>query len=151
MPSMVISRTRSSPSSSSLSSAPKSSSASTTCIRVSLRAPRWSRVASPDVASERGSRLRAVVFDWGGTLTPFHDIDLADLWSAAARILAPEREAELTGALLAVERESWARVTRERGLASGTLDDLLALAAERTGVTIEPAVRDRALEASLAA
>ena len=26
----------------------------------------------------------AVVFDWGGTLTPWHDIDLVEQWSAYA-------------------------------------------------------------------
>jgi putative hydrolase of the HAD superfamily len=96
-------------------------------------------------------RLRAVVFDWGGTLTPFHDIDLADLWAVAARILAPEHAEELTAALLRVEQESWERVRQRAGMASATLDDLLALAAERTGVRIDDAVRDRAMEAHLEA
>jgi putative hydrolase of the HAD superfamily len=98
-----------------------------------------------------GDRPRAVVFDWGGTLTPFHEIDLADLWGVAARILAPDHAEDLTAALLAAERESWDRVTREGGMTSRTLDDLLALAAERTGVAIEEAVRERALEAHLEA
>jgi putative hydrolase of the HAD superfamily len=103
------------------------------------------------VGSEAGGGVRAVVFDWGGTLTPFHDIDLADLWSVAARILAPGRADDLTAALLAAEREFWDGVTREGGLGSATLDDLLALAARRTGVTIDEAVRDQALEAHLEA
>jgi putative hydrolase of the HAD superfamily len=94
---------------------------------------------------------RAVVFDWGGTLTPFHTIDLADLWSVAARILAPDRAEELTAALLEAERESWQRVAREAGMASATLHDLLARATERTGVSFEDAVRDQALEAHLEA
>jgi putative hydrolase of the HAD superfamily len=98
-----------------------------------------------------GPTLEAVVFDWGGTLTPFHAIDLADLWAVAARILAPERADELTAALLAAELESWDRVASRAGMASATLDDLLAVAAERTGVAIEAAVRDQALEAHLEA
>ena len=98
-----------------------------------------------------GPTLEAVVFDWGGTLTPFHAIDLADLWAVAARILAPERADELAAALLAAERESWDRVASRAGMASATLDDLLAVAAERTGVAIEAAVRDQALEAHLEA
>ena len=96
-------------------------------------------------------RLRAVVFDWGGTLTPFHAIDLADLWAVAARILAPDRADDLTAALLAAEKESWERVTRQGGMASATLHDLVHLAAERTGVAIEAALRERALEAHLEA
>jgi putative hydrolase of the HAD superfamily len=103
------------------------------------------------VGSEAGRRPVAVVFDWGGTLTPFHTLDLADLWSAAARILAPDRAGELTAALLEAERESWERVAREAGMVSATLHDLLARASERTGVTFEEAVRDRALEAHLEA
>jgi putative hydrolase of the HAD superfamily len=103
------------------------------------------------VGTEAGRRPRAVVFDWGGTLTPFHTIDLADLWAVAARILAPDRADELTAALLQAERESWDRVTRNGGLASTRLDDLLARATELTGVAFEPALRERALDAHLEA
>ena len=101
--------------------------------------------------SEDDRRLRAVVFDWGGTLTPFHAIDLADLWSVAARILAPDRAEELTSALLAVELEFWQRVQNERGGASTTLHEVLAVAAERTGVAVEEALRERAFAAHLEA
>jgi putative hydrolase of the HAD superfamily len=101
-------------------------------------------------SADRG-RLGAVVFDWGGTLTPFHAIDLADLWSVAARILAPERAADLTAALLDAEREFWERVSSQGGMVSATLHDLLELAAERTGLAIEETVRERALEAHLEA
>jgi len=94
-------------------------------------------------------RVSAVVFDWGGTLTPWHTVDLADLWSVAARILAPEHAEELTAALLAVEREAWEQVQRSAGHSSATLDDLLALATERTGVHVEEALRERALVAHL--
>jgi putative hydrolase of the HAD superfamily len=96
-------------------------------------------------------RPRAVVFDWGGTLTPFHVIDLADLWAVAARIIAPDQVEPLTAALLAVEREFWERVERDRGHASTTLDDVLALAAARTGVRVAEAVHRRAVAAHLEA
>jgi len=108
-------------------------------------------VASRLVNSQDGSRIRAVVFDWGGTLTPFHAIDLADLWSVAARILAPDRSGDLTAALLQAEREFWDRVASQAGLASATLDDVLALAFERTGVAIDESVLEDALEAHLEA
>ena len=49
------------------------------------------------------TQLQAVVFDWGGTLTPWHTIDLADLWSAAACVLAPDGAEPLTEALVQVE------------------------------------------------
>jgi putative hydrolase of the HAD superfamily len=103
------------------------------------------------VGPHDGTPPRAVVFDWGGTLSPFHAIDLADLWAVAARILAPERVDDLTAALFQVEREYWDRVASRSGMVSATLDDLLALAAERTGVAIQEAVREEALEAHLEA
>ena len=95
--------------------------------------------------------VQAVVFDWGGTLTPFHAFDLADLWAVAARILAPERPEDLTNALVAVEREFWQRVQRDNGHASTTLDDVVALAVERTGVALDAALREVAMEAHLEA
>src|SRR5262249_31973894 len=103
------------------------------------------RVASPSVGP------RAVVFDWGGTLTPFHAIDLADLWAVTARILAPERAEELTAALLQAEREAGERGAGHAGVASATLYALLAGASELPGVAFEYAVRDAALEAHLEA
>jgi putative hydrolase of the HAD superfamily len=103
------------------------------------------------VTSAFSARPRAVVFDWGGTLTPFHTIDLADLWAVAARILAPDRAGDLTAALLEAEHESWARVERDAGMASATLHDLLARASETTGIAIEPGLREVALEAHLEA
>lgn len=96
-------------------------------------------------------RLEAVVFDWGGTLTPYHHVDLTDLWSAAAAALAPSRRAEVTAALVAVEIEFWTRVDQDRGAHSATLDDLLQLAAARLGLDVGAAARDGALAAHLEA
>ena len=36
------------------------------------------------------SAVEAVLFDWGGTLSVHADLDLLDMWRAAARVLAPE-------------------------------------------------------------
>ena len=58
--------------------------------------------------------VEAVVFDWGGTLTPHHTVDLLDLWRAAARVLAPDRVEEVATALAAAERRWWERRRRER-------------------------------------
>lgn len=91
------------------------------------------------------------MFDWGGTLTPFTQVDLADLWSAAARVLAPERAAQLTAALLEVEREFWGRVERDGGRTSATLADIMATATRRTGLKVEAALQQRALTAHLEA
>ena len=47
------------------------------------------------VATVRGScvadAIEAVIFDWGGTLTPWHTIDLEEEWTAVARAAASDR------------------------------------------------------------
>jgi len=70
--------------------------------------------------------LEAVVFDWGGTLTPFVAAELADAWRLAARHIAPDREDELTAQLVAVEEAFWQTTSTTQR--SGTLADLLAAA-----------------------
>ncbi len=52
--------------------------------------------------------IDAVVFDWGGTLSHFAEVEMLDMWRLAARHLAPDREDELTARLVAVEAEHWA-------------------------------------------
>jgi putative hydrolase of the HAD superfamily len=50
----------------------------------------------------------AVIFDWGGTLTPWHEIDLAELWLAVCGAHFPSPEAAAAAAALhAAERELW--------------------------------------------
>jgi putative hydrolase of the HAD superfamily len=52
--------------------------------------------------------LRAVIFDWGGTLTPWHQVDLAGLWhEVLAQHLAGEEAAQAAAAIHAAERELW--------------------------------------------
>ena len=97
------------------------------------------------------TQLQAVIFDWGGTLTPWHTIDLADLWSAVSRVLAPDGAEQLTNALVQVEREFWERSAATRGDHSIRLADILHLAAARTGVDIEDGLRHSALGAYLEA
>ena len=38
--------------------------------------------------SSGSTPVEAVIFDWGGTLTPWHTIDLAEQWRVYARELA---------------------------------------------------------------
>jgi putative hydrolase of the HAD superfamily len=97
------------------------------------------------------TQLKAVVFDWGGTLTPWHAIDLADLWSAASRVLAPDCAKQLTNALVQVEGEFWEHSAATRGNHSIRLVDILHLAAARTGVDIEDGLRHSALDVYLEA
>jgi putative hydrolase of the HAD superfamily len=49
----------------------------------------------------------AVIFDWGGTLTPWHAVDLRAQWVAYARGYDPAHGPEVAEALLAAERAAW--------------------------------------------
>lgn len=57
--------------------------------------------------------VEAVVFDWGGTLTPWHRIDLLDQWLAYAEVYEPTRREVLAGQLLAAEQEVWRRAREQ--------------------------------------
>jgi putative hydrolase of the HAD superfamily len=71
--------------------------------------------------------VRAVVFDWGGTLTPWHTIELADAWRACGL------GGDAADRLVAAEETVWARARATRR--SGTIDEVFAAA----GVTAGPA------------
>ncbi|HEY2041639.1 MAG TPA: HAD family hydrolase [Jatrophihabitans sp.] len=62
--------------------------------------------------------LEAVIFDWGGTLTPWHTIDPAACW------LATTGDAEQAKALHAAENDIWL-TARDHHL-SGTLEQVFA-------------------------
>ena len=87
-------------------------------------------------------RLDAVIFDWGGTLSHYAGVELADLWELAARHLAPDREAEVMAHLGAVETEFWARTaTHQR---AGTLADILTEASKALGANVAEAALEEA-------
>lgn len=86
--------------------------------------------------------LEAVVFDWGGTLSLWADVDLEDVWVLAARHLAPEGWEELRGALIDIERRFWARV--EATQESAHLSDVLATATAELGLDVTEAVLEEA-------
>lgn len=89
--------------------------------------------------------LSAVLFDWGGTLTPLHAVDLPDMWRAAAEQLAPDRIDEVAAALATAENEWWIEATA--GRRSGTTAELLRDVALATGLDVPTAVHDLALDA----
>ncbi len=71
-------------------------------------------------------RLRAVIFDWGGTLTPWHTVDLAEQWNVYARAVHRDDEqagAALAARILAAEDSAWQRARTGQG--SAHLDELL--------------------------
>ena len=73
--------------------------------------------------------IDAVIFDWGGTLTPWHDVEPVGAWIDAVD------DAQLAARLHAAEAEIWAR-SRDHHL-SGTLDDVFRAA----GVTPDDVMR----------
>jgi len=81
----------------------------------------------------------AVIFDWGGTLTPWHPIDLREQWAAYTRVREPERADELAGMLLDAETDAWAAARDHQR--SGTIDDLFrSVGLEPTGELHERAL-----------
>ncbi len=84
-------------------------------------------------------QVRAVIFDWGGTLTPWHTVDLAVQWRDFAQALSgagggggpggsdglvgSEAAAELAGAIMRAETSAWQRAREEHR--SARLEDVL--------------------------
>ena len=86
--------------------------------------------------------VEAVVFDWGGTLATYADVDMIDMWRLAARHLAPDREDEVCARLVAVEEASWRRIGVDQR--STTLSALLAEASAELGLDVAEAVLEEA-------
>jgi putative hydrolase of the HAD superfamily len=55
----------------------------------------------------------AVIFDWGGTLTPWHTLDLVGQWQAYARAYDPGHDESVVAALFAAENAAWERARLE--------------------------------------
>jgi putative hydrolase of the HAD superfamily len=90
------------------------------------------------------SPVQAVVFDWGGTLTPWHDVDLPEQWRVFARevhgipVGSPEVSEDdleqahrLAERILAAEAAAWARGRTHH--ASASLADILDAAGVDAG------------------
>lgn len=73
--------------------------------------------------------MRAVIFDWGGTLTPWLSVDYRAAWRSYADALHPgdvDQATRVTSAILAAEADAW-RVARDEHRAF-TLGQVLATA-----------------------
>ncbi|MDQ2796827.1 MAG: HAD family hydrolase, partial [Actinomycetota bacterium] len=68
----------------------------------------------------RSPSVAAVIFDWGGTLTPWHTLEPREAWIAAVA------DDELAARLSAAENEIWARSRDEHR--SGSLDEIFRAA-----------------------
>jgi putative hydrolase of the HAD superfamily len=81
--------------------------------------------------------VAAVIFDWGGTLTPWHSIDHQALWHDVCAPHFPEgNAAAVAAAILAAETGFWRQC--ETAQRSATLDHVFA----RAGVTAHEALMD---------
>jgi putative hydrolase of the HAD superfamily len=72
--------------------------------------------------------ISAVIFDWGGTLTPWHTVDHDELWLGVCAQHFPERADALAAAIRAAEMDLWQATGDTR--ASATLDQVF----DRAGV-----------------
>jgi putative hydrolase of the HAD superfamily len=77
---------------------------------------------------ERYPAVAAVIFDWGGTLTPWHTVDPVEAWLAATD------DADLAARLHLAELEVWQRSKLEHR--SATMTDVFSTA----GVDLTPAI-----------
>jgi putative hydrolase of the HAD superfamily len=91
-----------------------------------------------------------MIFDWGGTLSKYADIELYDMWKLAAEHLARATgrpEAELTAQLLAAELRYWDGVKSSQR--TGTLRDILAAESRALGLDVSEAVVSEAAQRHL--
>jgi putative hydrolase of the HAD superfamily len=81
--------------------------------------------------------VEAVIFDWGGTLTPWHTVDHRALWREVCALhFAGEHAERHAAAIHAAERELW--LAAERDSRSATMSQVFELA----GVTATEAFLD---------
>lgn len=86
--------------------------------------------------------IEAVIFDWGGTLSTFVDLELVDAWRLAARHLDADHEVDIAARLVQVEAEFWATTASHQR--SATLADLLATATTALGLDVAEALLEEA-------
>lgn len=90
--------------------------------------------------------VRAVVFDWGGTLTPWHDVDLVAQWYAYAIVYDARQAAALARRLCDAEIARWDRHVQTAGAQGpGALDGIFL----DEGIDITSARHLRALSSYL--
>jgi putative hydrolase of the HAD superfamily len=83
---------------------------------------RGRRSTADGATDERWPPPAAVLFDWGGTLTPWHTVDVHRAWLAVAKVADPHRADEVARRLTAAESEVWVRSRDEHR--SGTVTEV---------------------------
>ena len=88
----------------------------------------------------------AVIFDWGGTLTPWHSIDLVEQWRVYAEHYArhhadehPDGGVGLAARMAVAEQQAWAKLKRDG--ASARLADVFAAVGINTDYPGHPAAQ----------
>jgi putative hydrolase of the HAD superfamily len=95
-------------------------------------------------------RMEAVVFDWGGTLSRYAEIELGDMWQLTAEHLAGATGRpieELRERLIASEQAYWAGVNASQH--TGTLAEILLEASRALGLDVAGALLSEAAERHL--
>ncbi len=90
--------------------------------------------------------VEAVLFDWGGTLTPWHQVDLRAQWYAYTQVYDPVRAGDLADALVEAEDVLWAGQRSSNG-AAGT--GHLQAVFDVVGIDTDSARHDVAMQAYL--
>ncbi|HEY9337879.1 MAG TPA: HAD family hydrolase, partial [Kribbella sp.] len=72
------------------------------------------------------AKIEAVLFDWGGTLATWHDIDLYAVWRSVAELIDDAQADELAARLHHAESSVWLR-SRDEHLSS-TLEEVCLMA-----------------------
>jgi putative hydrolase of the HAD superfamily len=93
--------------------------------------------------------LEAVVFDWGGTLSVWAQVEYELMWREVARRLAPEEEELLIKQLVDAELKFWRGV--EESQRSGDLQTLIATATAELGLDVTEALLAEAVDHHLGA
>ena len=91
--------------------------------------------------------VQAVIFDWGGTLSPWALVEFHEIWRMAARHLAPhmeQTEDQLAARLSQVELDAWTQMNEDHR--AFTLRDLVNRASAALGVDVADALIDEASE-----
>jgi len=92
--------------------------------------------------------LEAVIFDWGGTLTPWHDIDIESLWLQYTAIYDSANSVALAHELFEAENVRWAQQRESWGEAgTGSLDFVF----DEVGIDTASPLHEQALAAYLQA
>ena len=87
--------------------------------------------------------LGAVIFDWGGTLSIWAEVDLEDMWRLAAEHLHPGDPEAMLRRLMEVEERFWQGV--EETQQSADLSGVLAAATREVGVDVTEAILEEAM------